>query len=47
MISKTDWEEKFREYGLIFSFYLTARLEKAKKVDGAELILYTKMDLKV
>ena len=45
-ISKSDWEKKFREYGLVIAFYISARLEKATKKDGTVHNLYTKMDFK-
>ncbi len=45
-ISKSDWENKFREYGLVIAFYLTVKLEKAVLKDGTEISLYTKAEFK-
>ncbi len=45
-ISKSDWENKFREYGLVIAFYISAKLKKATKKDGTVLNLYTKTDIK-
>lgn len=44
-ISKEIWEALFRERGLVQSFYISVKLEKAKKTDGTETELYTVMDL--
>jgi hypothetical protein len=44
-ISKRDWENLFREYGLVVAFYISLRLELAIRSDGTEIILYSKKDL--
>lgn len=47
-LSKKDWIEHFREYGLVGGlFYITLRIEKAITKDGAEIQIYTKRDLEV
>ena len=46
-IAKKDWEENFREYGLVTNIYLSVRLEKAVRKDGVEIPLYTKRDVKI
>ncbi len=44
-ISKKDWENLFREYGLVVSFYISLILESAVRSDGNEITLYSKKDL--
>ena len=46
-ISKKDWEENFREYGLVMDIYLAVRLGKAVREDGRDIPLYTKKDVHV
>jgi hypothetical protein len=48
-ISKKEWEEDFRECGLIIrGFSLAVRLERAiKKKEGVEIPLYTKRDVEI
>jgi hypothetical protein len=45
-ISKSCWEQLFRERGLVLAFYISAKLENAMKKDGTEVPLYTMVDLK-
>ena len=45
-ISRSCWEEMFREYGLVLAFYISVKLEKAIRKDGTEVSLYTMADLK-
>lgn len=45
-ISKDHWKENFRDYGLIESFSLSARIEKAVK-DIVEIPLYLKRDVTI
>jgi len=46
-ITKIDWEENFREYGLVTNFRLSVRLNKAIRKDGTEIPLYTKKDIEL
>jgi hypothetical protein len=47
-LSKKDWIEHFREYGLVKGLlWITLKIERAIKKDGAEIPLYTKRDLEV
>ncbi len=47
-ISRNDWEESFREYGLVLAFYLTVKLDAAiRKEDETKIDLYTRADLKI
>jgi len=42
-IQKDDWEENFREYGLVLGgFEIEIKLEEAEKVSGERIKLYTK-----
>lgn len=45
-ISKNCWEQLFRERGLVLSFYISVKFDKAVKKDGTEVPLYTIADLK-
>ncbi|MCX6674483.1 MAG: hypothetical protein NTY37_11980 [Methanothrix sp.] len=46
-ISKSDWEEKFREFGLVLSFYLSVKLNCAITKSGTSIDLYTKADISI
>jgi hypothetical protein len=47
-LSKKDWIEYFREYGLVKGlFWIALKIERAVKKDGAEIPLYTKRDLEI
>lgn len=47
-IKKKDWEENFREYGLVVSgFTINLKLNEVEKSDGEKIKLYTKKDLKI
>ena len=46
-ISERDWEEKFREYGLVLSFYLSVKLNCAITKSGKPIDLYTKADIRI
>lgn len=45
-ISKKNWKENFRDYGLVEPFYLALKIEKAVK-DTIEIPLYPKRDVTI